>query len=166
MTGGTLNTSNSDLSEVITGNRDSEPDIYSFHFPGFSGKFTFDGNQEPFFLPEQDLKIEVSGTPFEKFTITAPTGVRYIFGKHNGQDARERSWYNDNTSGTVYTAWCLVRIENYDGNFGIDLTYTRETYNYKNLASYTILHRGCARCCILSTSRIPNLICLRYGDYQ
>ncbi|MFK8101142.1 MAG: RHS repeat domain-containing protein, partial [Saprospiraceae bacterium] len=61
--------------------QDLEPDLFSFNFLGFSGKFVIDraGNCVP--LDVQDIKIEITGVaPSYAFTITTNDGTKYYFG--------------------------------------------------------------------------------------
>ena len=63
---------------------DTEPDIFSFSFPGFSGQFIFDNSATPVIhlIPWQDIKVTYNyhtGLGFLSFTITTHDGVQYIF---------------------------------------------------------------------------------------
>ncbi|MCX2496399.1 RHS repeat protein [Pedobacter sp. PF22-3] len=63
---------------VADGIVDSQPDIFSYSFPGGSGKFYFDQNRQVHTIPFNNLKIERSvNTP--EFMITDEKGIRYLF---------------------------------------------------------------------------------------
>ncbi|MCL9805463.1 RHS repeat protein [Flavobacterium amniphilum] len=68
----------------------TEVDIFSFSFDGYSGSFYLDGNFNPIYIQnESELRIEIIGTGATNkdkfrndytFMITTPTGVKYYFG--------------------------------------------------------------------------------------
>lgn len=72
------------------GEYDTEIDVWSFHFNGYSGKFYLDENYNPVYIEnESEIKIEILGigtNNAEKirnshsFLITTPDGVKYYFG--------------------------------------------------------------------------------------
>lgn len=67
----------------IEGRWDGEPDLFSFNFGGYSGKFYFRDDRTPVFEPQQDIKLEYVYTgsgSIQRFVLTAPDGVRYHFG--------------------------------------------------------------------------------------
>jgi len=60
---------------------DSEPDIFSYSFPGGSSKFLLDKSRGPvLFDKSANIKIEVLTNSLKKyFRLTAPDGTVYIF---------------------------------------------------------------------------------------
>ncbi|MBX9782408.1 MAG: hypothetical protein K2X48_03845 [Chitinophagaceae bacterium] len=83
-------------------NYDTEPDLFSFSFNGYSGKFYFNDDRTPILVPESDLKIEtvyVPGTTWgtlapgtlngevgiQTIIITTPDGTKYYFGIRQGE---------------------------------------------------------------------------------
>jgi YD repeat-containing protein len=81
---------------------DTEPDLFSFSFNGYSGKFYFNDDRTPILVPESDLKIEtvyVPGTNWgtlapgtlsgevgiQTIVITTPDGTKYYFGIRQGE---------------------------------------------------------------------------------
>jgi RHS repeat-associated protein len=67
---------------------DNEPDVFTYSFGGYSGKFYFDknvtGEVRVKQVPMTDLKIEVQtgdDQNFSGFIVTTTNGMRYIFGK-------------------------------------------------------------------------------------
>lgn len=58
--------------------RDYEPDLFTYSFGGYSGKFFFDqATSEPIFEEASPLKVEWIGS---YFNITTPDGIQYYFG--------------------------------------------------------------------------------------
>jgi len=135
---------------------DSEPDMFSFNFNGYSGKFYFDESRKPIIVPEQDVKIEyvyedtlwnsapgigsVLGKSIESFVITTPDGTKYFFGTPDQTvptpycDPIEvvSSWTgsNGNNMGKVISSWYLYRVRSSDGVNQINLYYTRDKYAF------------------------------------
>lgn len=70
------------LNGLANNNTDTQPDVFSFNFAGYSGKFMFDNNKIIQTLPYQDLKIQTtySGNgSIAAFTITTNDGFQYTF---------------------------------------------------------------------------------------
>jgi len=119
------------------GGRDAEPDIFSFNFNGYSGKFSFGDDQQIYQIEDSDLKIEVIGfynDKFAEFRITTPDGIKYTFGSTTF-DSTAGALFNveENRSPALpltslrhYTTWHLTKIESYDNKFSIDFNYTFE----------------------------------------
>ena len=136
-----LSLSSQEVLDYLLGMKDGEPDIFSFHFPGYNGKLFFDANQDYHFVPKQDLKLEVdlnAGT-FDRFTIITPDGTKYYFGRDPVETNRKAIEFSYSTgeafNKTTASSWYLVRIESHDQRSFIRLLYEEETYSYKNLAS-------------------------------
>ncbi|MEQ1676217.1 MAG: hypothetical protein ABL876_05940 [Chitinophagaceae bacterium] len=128
------------------GKKDGEPDLFTFNFGGYSGKFFFNDDRTPVIVPEQDLKIEtnpiVSPYTITTFIITTPDGVKYYFGQNQtpgngGVDAVEVTSSCDAqvglNYGSAYSSWYLVKVVSPDNLFSISLKYEEEKYS-----SYTI----------------------------
>lgn len=107
---------------------DTEPDLYTFNFLGYSGKFVFDRNGEVVCMPRTDLKVErVINSGQGNFLITTPNGVKYTF------DAAETSTLMvsyDASFAPAVTAWYLTKIEHPQGDV-IKLAYTNNAYTYR-----------------------------------
>lgn len=125
-------------SEVGEGSIDGEPDLFSFHFPGGSGKFIFDGDHLTVLqFPHSNMRITVDSEDLNEFVITTTDGTRYIFGSattgdYHGfmQTASEQAIASAilRSTGRSITEWYLRRIESFDGRYAIDYTYRDETY--------------------------------------
>ncbi len=134
--GADLTGSTQEMIQILEGQAlDTEPDIFQFSLPGYSGKFYIDQDHQPQLVPRQDLQISWTGT-FDQFVIRTPDGTRYYFGQHpvSGSDATDRTRFQGETFDVV-TAWHLVRVSSYDGIFAIDLAYEAEQYSYHHPAS-------------------------------
>lgn len=83
---------------------DTEPDLFTYNFLGYSGKFVFDRTGEVVSMPRTNLRIQrlvVTSGP-GSFIITTPDGVKYTF------DATESSTMMvsyDASFAPAVTAW-------------------------------------------------------------
>lgn len=91
-----------------------QPDLYSYSFPGYSGKFIFYGDSI-IQIPYNNLKIS---TNVQGFIVTTPNGNKYKFGY--GASESNRSYpiednsgdcYQETLVGQGYTTWHLREIE-------------------------------------------------------
>jgi YD repeat-containing protein len=119
------------LERIIQGSVDTEPDQYSFNFPGYSGGFVFNNTGGITVLPFQPLKVEVvdnapcppSDSPLincRTFKITTPDGVQYFFEEmevSTAQAGRSYTWK------TFVSSWYLSRIVHPNGYDVIGFTY-------------------------------------------
>jgi hypothetical protein len=111
-------------------NLDTEPDIFSFHAPGLSGQFVFDGNKKIQCLPYQDLKIvptRGADSLINQIEVTTNLGVKYTF--QTGDKVMRRTilrlnsnyfktqfnQYSSTTLVTYYSTWVLTSITSPDG---------------------------------------------------
>ena len=72
--------------------RDTEPDLFHYHFGGKSGKFLFDHNQKIHFIPHQDFSVAYEYTEdnrLSQFTIVTENGTRYTFGDEDLSNVEE-----------------------------------------------------------------------------
>ncbi|MCB0555853.1 MAG: RHS repeat protein, partial [Phaeodactylibacter sp.] len=127
---------------------DTEPDLFTFNFAGYSGKFLFDEDRNVLLTPDQDLKVEVfwSNKKFNYWVITTPDGMRFYFGGTgpNGVEAVEIiEAQKDAGSATprsvvVPAAWYLTKVETPKGPQTIHLEYIQEKYQYANIAFQSV----------------------------
>lgn len=113
----------------------SEPDIYTFNFGGYSGKFCYNRMGDIVWMPMQpSLKI-IKGTDYTqwRFKMITPDGVEYTFG---GTGATERSRTQNGGSGCSYSsypwtdnAWYLTKIKHPLGD-SIVFKYSGVYYHY------------------------------------
>lgn len=107
---------------------DTQPDIFTFKFGNYSGKFILDNQGNPLQLPHSNLKIK---TAFNRedytFIIVTPTGDKYFFG---GGEATEFTYSNNSQYANslphpsfIPTAYYLTKIISIHGetvNFAYD----------------------------------------------
>ena len=125
------------LNDIADGKLDGEPDLFSFNVAGYSGKFYFDKGRVAQFIPKQDLVLQVDGN-FLGFTLIAPDGTRYIFGRVQNIDGTYSQAYDNTRIGGTYSnnsSWYLLRVTTPDDKYRINLNYTTEQYTYLSPAS-------------------------------
>ncbi|HWI93253.1 MAG TPA: hypothetical protein VNT20_18370 [Flavisolibacter sp.] len=139
-----------DNSLSVNGIGDFEPDMFTFNFLGYSGKFYFRDDRTATLVPQQDLKIEAitqtSADNIYGFVLTTPDGTEYYFGKNQLSDGNIDAYevtspYSAGTgivNGTCISSWFLNRIVSADGRFSIKLVYSSEQYSYYTISNYTI----------------------------
>ncbi|ELR70072.1 hypothetical protein C900_04069 [Fulvivirga imtechensis AK7] len=124
---------------------DAQPDLFTFNFLGFTGKFVFDRDGRPVLMPFQNFLIERIFTPTAPgvgyFKITTPDGVIYTFG-NNGATETSKTYNAGSGCGKDYsffseTAWYLTSIEHPLGDV-IHFEYTNDFYVYAAGVSQTI----------------------------
>jgi len=114
-TGGNL--FGTDASNAADGYLDTQPDVFTYDFPGGSGKifFTYEsGAIKAYTIPYSKLKIEkthqTEGKQYiEKWIITTEDGTQYVFGKDAPYDGRETTNMGSYL-GNVPIAWNLIKI--------------------------------------------------------
>ncbi|KYP15857.1 hypothetical protein [Flavihumibacter sp. CACIAM 22H1] len=138
------------LLDLNAGRCDGEPDMFSFSFGTYAGKFIFGEDRMPILLPQQDLKIEyVYEAGFNKsidaFIITTPDGIKYFFGatpSNTDTDPVERTnpWtaINGMNPTAATSAWYLNKVQTHDGVFQILLEYESELYSYPTISMMSL----------------------------
>jgi hypothetical protein len=107
---------------------DGEPDVFSFNFGNYSGKFIFDENGDLILLNYSGLKIKrITST---HYIIYTPDGIKYEF----GGPATENSYKMGTGCGKVFanptnTAFFLYKITHPNGSV-INLLYEAINYTY------------------------------------
>ncbi len=152
--GNNITTDRDTILEVGQGDMDAQPDLFTYNFNGYVGKFYLDEDNLPFFMPKQDFKIHIgySSNEFNYFIITTPDGTKYHFGDLPGQPAHSgveetTSFSNGNNDGSpINSSWYLVKVESFDGKYKIDLEYVREFFKYKNLSTCSITYQPITAC--------------------
>jgi hypothetical protein len=91
---------------------DTNPDIFTYSFPGKSGSFVLSqNNQPPFLFPYEPIQVSAYD-PTDKFEFIDDNGILYRFGKNSaGQTAIDYSEISaNNFSRSAITAWQLMEI--------------------------------------------------------
>lgn len=116
---------------------DSEADLYSYNFLGYSGKFYVRDNGTVVQLPHTNLKIEIIGS-LSQIVITNTEGVKFRFGDVNtevllSKDLDGSSYVPSNTISTLF----LYRVEALNGQY-INLEYQSLNNTTKTGLSYSV----------------------------
>ncbi|GAA4798746.1 hypothetical protein GCM10023231_29380 [Olivibacter ginsenosidimutans] len=147
-----------------TGERDGEPDLFTFNFNGYSGKFFFNDDRTIVIIENNDdLKIEstfrlpnngsVLGMQqnIQGFTVTTKDGTKYYFGKYSAdlpktgyvypiEVTRRYTLNNGLSSDVVFSSWYLTKIESFDGLNRIELNYMPEKYSVYNIGLFPVFN--------------------------
>lgn len=112
---------------------DADADVFSYSFPGKSGKFLLGAHlgsvSTPYYLiPYEPIKLEpeFSSTQFHKFKIIDERGVSYFFGKNQlGTISANETTSSDNGGVNTLsrTAWYLQDMLSPNSNDKINFTY-------------------------------------------
>lgn len=109
------------------GHVDTEPDLYSYNFLGYAGKFVITRDRRIVSMPRSDLNF--TWTEYEgnvSFIITTPAGIRCTFETPETTIMQSSS---DASFLPAVTAWYLTKIEHPQGD-EINLFYSEHTYTY------------------------------------
>lgn len=135
--------------EVVTGELDTEPDIFFYNLNGRSGKFYLDKKSENsgvvmgHSIPHQDIKIKCSFIPnlLVDFTITSEDGIEYFFNVVESTESRNYVYdVSSSIQGPVIkgdrttqaeTSWFLKEIRSPIGGEVITFTYVPEKSKYE-----------------------------------
>ena len=124
-----------DIIAAINGTQDSEPDIFSFNFLGYTGKFFCDalGNFHHVRNETDNIKIEfigaTNGGNLDGFKLTTPEGNVHYFGKY----LTDVAVGDISVAGTDFERanWYLLRSESHDGIHWVDYNYEIDNYKYQ-----------------------------------
>ena len=133
------------------GFKDGEPDIFTFNFDGYVGKFYFDDDRRAVLVPQSDFRIETDYSAanggFQGFVITVSNGTKYYFGKTGNTGTTDPIEISNpctlesgpsNTTLAV-SSWFLNKIVSDDGAHSIHFEYEEENYSYYTLSMFPIL---------------------------
>jgi hypothetical protein len=100
---------------------DAEADIYSFSFPGGSGRFILGQNGlQPMLIPYQPFKISTTGSPINNLKIINEYGVAYDYG---GAAVETQQEVNGRWNKNYISTWFLNAIKAPNTNDQITLNY-------------------------------------------
>jgi len=160
------------MNNAANGGMETQPDIYSVSFMGYSGKF-YMRDQAIIKLEENNLRI--TGSPNEGFVVTTPDGVKYYFEEKESSVSINNQLKGMFDRTPVPNAWFLTYIEHPSGE-NIRLTYGKVTFDYTSavLHSLTKLRAvrnpetplACANCKSVPNTLNESIIRIRnYGVY-
>lgn len=138
-----------DWQGVAAGRRDGEPDLYTFNFAGYIGKFFFSDDRKPVILADgknRDIEIRctyLGGNSIGTFVLITPDGNRYNFGGTllSPDNAEVTSPFTVATGfqeGKVISTWYLTQIVSTDLAQTITFTYASENYSFHSITSAPI----------------------------
>jgi len=126
-------TNTNDLSffeNASNGTYDTKPDIYSYDFPGHSGKFFFDGSNGTSFVPRMIpySPVKVDYAIGSHFTLTDENGNRYKYG--DGATETTSSSTGGAIGVTSASAWKLENMSSQNRRDTVSFSYQSETVVY------------------------------------
>ena len=127
--------------EAAKGFIDTEPDLFTFNFSGYSGKFFFDKNRKIHMIPESDVYIEPVNNPsyFYSWKVLTPDGTKYFFGGSAKEiSTSDPAEYFGNKEVNSSTTWYLYRVESVNGESWINLNYVDDTYSFGNRSGQSV----------------------------
>ena len=127
------------LEGIGLGRADSEPDIFTFSFPGGTGKIVFDNNGNSLLIPYQDIQV----TPFfsngGEWILATSDGTRYFFGSHETSNTNSECIGSDQpSSGQFVSSWYLTEIQSSDGSSILTFSYEPDIVEYDVRQSETV----------------------------
>ncbi|PKK37909.1 hypothetical protein BWI96_02105 [Siphonobacter sp. SORGH_AS_0500] len=138
------------LKTVASGAKDAEPDLFSFSFGSYSGKFSFGSDGLIHISSNLPLKItyEIATQPLDatysaigrsiiKWIFTVENGTQYIFSDAEyGWSESPQGAYNIKNSKSI-TSWHISKVIDITGN-AVNFSYTTPSDTYKRVqCSYT-----------------------------
>jgi hypothetical protein len=138
---------------------DTEPDIFTFNVMGHSGKFFFDKDRVPHFIPRKDYIVKPVDAQFSAWTLTAPDGMVFYFG---GAGATENTYSGLTTSNMQKgsTSWYLTRVESPNKKHNIFLSYVPENYTYGTRGGHSMTYQEGTSCPLVGSfnaESLPNI---------
>lgn len=133
--------------QTIAGTNDREPDLFSYSFPGASGRFVLrQGGQPPLLFPESAIKISRSSNYYD---IVDTKGTMYRFGSDWGGGAsgakESMSVSSGSFSMTGVNAWYLQEIKSPDSDDFVSFKYqTVGSYSLSEIESTITLMDNCS----------------------
>ena len=136
-------------------NKDTQVDLFSFNFNGYSGQFylsTSDTTASGFrvkavMVEQNNLKVETNfhnefGTTNWTIRITDPQGTKYYFGGPNATETSKTSPFGGgcgkNFNIPWATAWYLIAVQHYTGEY-VWFDYKPVQYDYFTDVSQTMI---------------------------
>lgn len=113
------------------GNRDVTPDVFSYNFGNYSGKFIIDYYNNIVPIEVTNIKFYYDSLVNAAWTFKAvtPDGTEYLFGGPNAKETTKIGG-TQNFFDYVPNAWHLIKITN---QFGHSVNFVYSSYNYAAL---------------------------------
>ena len=134
----------------IPGSLDTQPDVYSFNFNGYSGRFYLDTNstsitsRTPILFEPSPLIIEVvgGGGSLSSFKITDPQGIIYTFSDIENSMSRSSCYtvLAEYANYKITNAWHLSEIEHPNGDI-IEFVYDLKSIVFDNGFSQSVTRK-------------------------
>ena len=157
-----------DWPNFAQGYKDGEPDLYTFNFGGYTGKFYFRDDRTPVLVPEQDLTILPSysgGRSIDYFTIITPDGAQYVFGNSPGvtgtapiEITNVYSAKSGSMTAPPTSSWYLNKVVSADKQFSINLSYAAENYAFFTLSLFAIDGANLSQSTIPGVDLVKNIM--------
>lgn len=133
--------------EIAKNGRDREPDLFSYSFPGNSGRFFLRQNsQEPLQFPYRALKITRNSVNYFDFVDTK--GLSYRFGADWSGGSLSREIMNATSNGTVTSGpvtWHLKEIKSPNSDDFVSFTFQNTgTFVFKEYETNITLMDACS----------------------
>lgn len=143
------------VAQSAEGDKDTEPDEFSFNFLGYTGKFLLTHTGEWEVQCDKPVKVEFKNkfvdTPFRKagtqavrygynptfegFTLTTEDGTRYVFGGNVNAIEYSVGFFEQVTQDWCATSWNLTKIIYTDGQ---EVTYSYDRGDFINQMYYSL----------------------------
>ncbi len=141
---------------------DFDPDLFSYNFGGYSGKFVYNRAGEIVQLNKSAIKFnKIPGFPHDTWEAVDPKGIKYYFKKIEYSTNSN----NDAVTSNGITAWYLTRINHPNGEYAIiNYKTNREipelTYISSRSYSFSVQSgcQGAPSCSSLPTSLVENIL--------
>ena len=133
--------------QITAGASDGEPDIFSFNFGGYSGKFVFDEYRNPRLLATDDILINytmdgITGS-FGTWIFTTPDGAKYYFGENSKYEITQSATGGITDPNSTYpSSWMLTKIVYPNSKDTVFYNYTGESYSYFDLGQESRIFYG------------------------
>jgi hypothetical protein len=142
----TTNTDMDYVDHVVHGTIDKRPDIYSYDFPGHSGKFFFDGtnNLTPRLIPFAPISIK--NTNLNPSHYTDPYAPKFALADEHGNNYFFGYTYTEQTTTVTpehpgvpaITSWMLEKMISQNRRDTVSFSYTPQTVYYPDAVSQTV----------------------------
>jgi hypothetical protein len=123
------------VDRIANGLYDGRPDIYSFDFPGHSGKFFFNATNayKPVLVPYSPVNINYN-MPAERFILTDEHGNVSTFGEASSEWT-ESSGGGNNAGPVSITSWMMENMISQNKRDTVSFTYGHDTLLYPGATS-------------------------------